>query len=327
MLAQKIETFQNENDVIVRVNELKSKGIQENKVTVITDKKPESSILAERLSVNYKEAKGSFGDKVSALFSGDDPEEKVLQDLNLNQTETDQYVDELKNGKILLFVDPSVREKLQPEANTNNGAGLTADENRPVTGAGNAQPGTTISPNHNNSPQAGVDSTEDDTLRAGGNRQAIEAGNGQSGTSSFAELNKNKTANPSASQTEQMELHEEVVDVDTNSVKSGEVNVEKRTVTDQEEFDVPVTKQEVNIERRPVNKVSEPGKTTGAYTEKDGIHVPVYEEKVDVDKKDVIKEEIVVNKKDVQDNVHVNEKVRREEAEIKDSTKKNNDVR
>ncbi|MFP7171412.1 DUF2382 domain-containing protein [Terribacillus halophilus] len=273
MSAHKIETFQNENDVIVRVNELKSKGIQESKVTVITDKKPESSILADRLSVNYKEAKGSLRDKVSALFTGDDPEEKTLEDLNLNQVETDRYVDELKNGKILLFVDPTAGGKLQSEAQTNS----HANGDRPVAGTGNTRPGT----------------------------------------SSF---NNDK---PNASRTEQMELHEEVVDVDTNAVKSGEVNVDKRTVTDQEEFDVPVTKQEVNIERRPVNKVNEPGSTAGAYTEKDGIHVPVYEEKVDVDKKDVIKEEIIVNKKDVQDNVHVNEKVRREEAEIEDSTKKN----
>ncbi len=121
MLAQnKIETFQNENDVIVRVNELKSKGIQENKVTVITDKKPETSILADRLSVNYKEAKGSFGDKVSALFSGDDPEEKALEDLNLNQKETDRYVDELKSGKILLFVHPSAQQNLQADSSAAN---------------------------------------------------------------------------------------------------------------------------------------------------------------------------------------------------------------
>ncbi|MFP7478120.1 DUF2382 domain-containing protein [Terribacillus saccharophilus] len=293
MLAQnKIETFQNENDVIVRVNELKSKGIQENKVTVITDKKPESSILADRLSVNYKEAKGSFGDKVSALFSGDDPEEKALEDLNLNQKETDRYVDELKNGKILLFVHPSAQDKLQADASTTNKDTLRADGN-PVT-PGNATPGNT---------PAGT------------------------GNTAFADLNKGKTDKPNASQTEQMELHEEVVDVDTNSVKSGEVNIDKRTVTDKEEFDVPVTKQEVTIERRPVNKVNDQGKTDAAYTEKDEIHVPVYEEKVDVDKKDVIKEEIVVNKKDVTENVHVREDVKREEVEIKDSTKKNNGLK
>jgi hypothetical protein len=113
MLAQNIETYQNENDVIVRLNELKSKGIQENKLTVITDKKPDSSILADRLNVHYKEAKGTFSDKVSAMFSGDKPEEKTLQDLNLNEKETDKYADDLKNGKILLFIDPAARQTLE----------------------------------------------------------------------------------------------------------------------------------------------------------------------------------------------------------------------
>ncbi|QXE00718.1 DUF2382 domain-containing protein [Terribacillus sp. DMT04] len=281
MLAQNIETYQNENDVIVRVNELKSKGIQEDKVTVITDKKPDASILADRLSVNYKEAKGSFGDKVSAMFSGDKPEEKTLHELNLNERETDQYADELKNGKILLFIDPAARKTLEKED----------------------------------------DSIAQDPIDAN-NTAYTETDN-----TAFTEVNKNPAAQPGTSQKEQMELHEEVVDVERDTFKAGEVNVDKRTVTDREEFDVPVNKQEVNIERRPVNKVSDKANAAGAYTEKDGIHVPVYEEKVDVDKKDVIKEEIVVNKKDVQENVHVNENVKREEAEIKDTTKKDSDLK
>ena len=63
--------------------------------------------------------------------------------------------------------------------------------------------------------------------------------------------------------------------------------------------------------------------------EEDGrIHIPVMEEQVEVTKKDVIAEEIVIGKKKVVDTETVSETVRREEVDIHDSTHqlKDNDV-
>lgn len=126
-----------------------------------------------------------------------------------------------------------------------------------------------------------------------------------------------------SSDKEKMELHEEKLDVDKNRRQAGEVEINKETVHDKEEFDVPVTKEEVTVERRPVNEERSAGtsnQTEGVYEDEDSIRVPVHEEEVEVNKKDVVKEEIVVDKKEKKDNVHVEEEVRKEEADISDST-------
>lgn len=100
-----IETFINENDAIVRVNELISAGVPEEDITVIVDKKPDNSILGDKRDVHYKEANGSFGTKFASFFSSEDPEEKVLKNLSLSETEKDRYAEELKAGKVLLYAE------------------------------------------------------------------------------------------------------------------------------------------------------------------------------------------------------------------------------
>ncbi|QXE00719.1 general stress protein [Terribacillus sp. DMT04] len=98
-----IESFNNEANAIVRLNELVTAGVPEEDVTVIVDKKPDDSILADKREVNYKEANGSFGNKFSSFFSSSDPEEKVLKNLELSDTEKNRYTEELKAGKVLLY--------------------------------------------------------------------------------------------------------------------------------------------------------------------------------------------------------------------------------
>jgi uncharacterized protein (TIGR02271 family) len=128
---------------------------------------------------------------------------------------------------------------------------------------------------------------------------------------------------------ETLRLHEERLQVDKDRVQTGEVNVGKRVVEENQTIDVPVEREEIVIERRPVNEeVTDANRGTGAkadaYQEGDSIHIPLTEEKVEVNKTNVVSEEIVVGKRKVQDTETVNETVRREEADIDDDTNKTN---
>ncbi|MFP7493291.1 general stress protein [Terribacillus saccharophilus] len=98
-----IQTFMNENEAIVKVNELISAGVPEEDIMIIVDKKPADSILGDKRDVHYKEANGSFGTKFASFFSSGDPEDKVLKNLNLSKTEKDRYAEELKAGKVLVY--------------------------------------------------------------------------------------------------------------------------------------------------------------------------------------------------------------------------------
>ena len=130
---------------------------------------------------------------------------------------------------------------------------------------------------------------------------------------------------------EHLRLHEERLNVDKERVQTGEVNVGKHVVEEQQTLEVPVEREEVYVERRAVNEETTPGTAgltdKGVYDDGDSIHVPVSEERVEVSKKDVVSEEIVVGKRKVQDTEVVNETVRREEADIDENVKAKKDGR
>lgn len=114
---------------------------------------------------------------------------------------------------------------------------------------------------------------------------------------------------------ERVSLHEERLHVDKDRVQTGEVNVGKHTVENEQSIDVPVEREEIYVERRPVNEEVD-GTSADAYQEGANIHIPLTEERVNVSKTDVVSEEITVGKKKVQDTETVRETVRKEEADI-----------
>ena len=112
-----------------------------------------------------------------------------------------------------------------------------------------------------------------------------------------------------------LERSEERLVVDKDVEQTGQVNVGKHVVEDHQSVDVPVTREEVTIDRRSVDR------PTGDATFSDeSIDVPVYEERVDVDKEARVVEELEVGKTQVTDTERVEETVRREEFDIDGDT-------
>jgi uncharacterized protein (TIGR02271 family) len=109
-----------------------------------------------------------------------------------------------------------------------------------------------------------------------------------------------------------VKLREEQLRVSKERVQTGEVEIGKRVVSEQKTMEVPVTREEVVIERRPVNRPSDTPITNDSRT----IEVPVTAERVHVEKETFVREEVGVQKRVEQDTVAVNETVRREEAVI-----------
>jgi len=91
-----------------------------------------------------------------------------------------------------------------------------------------------------------------------------------------------------------------------------EVGLRKGVVSEQQTIDVPVTHEEVVSERRSGS--GQPSATP--IGEGETYRVPVREEQVSVQKQPVVREEITLGKRQVQDTQQVSETVRREEAHI-----------
>jgi uncharacterized protein (TIGR02271 family) len=108
-----------------------------------------------------------------------------------------------------------------------------------------------------------------------------------------------------------LERREERLVVDKDVEKAGDVRVGKRVVEQQQSVDVPVTREEVTIDRRSVDRPA-----TGETLTDESIDVPVYEERVEAAKEARVVEEVEVGKTATTDTERVEGTVRREEIDI-----------
>lgn len=110
-----------------------------------------------------------------------------------------------------------------------------------------------------------------------------------------------------------VQAREEKLHVQKTPVQTGEVVVRKEVHTEHKTLDVPVTREEVVIERRPAS-----GQPVSANELRGGqeIRIPVKEEQVSVQKQTVVAEEVSVGKRNVQDTEHIDETLRKEKIKV-----------
>lgn len=115
---------------------------------------------------------------------------------------------------------------------------------------------------------------------------------------------------------QRVRLREEQLRAQKQPVETGEARLHKDVVTEQKNIEVPVTHEEVYVERHPASgqptdqPIGEQGET---------YRVPVREEQVKVEKQPVEREEIALGKRPVQESKQVSDTVRREEAHVEQS--------
>jgi len=110
-------------------------------------------------------------------------------------------------------------------------------------------------------------------------------------------------------------LLSEVLRVNKERVSRGEVRLRKEVSTETQNIEVPVTHEELVVERVPVEGQTASSAEIGSDQE---IRVPLSEERVTVDKSPVVREEVRVGKKQVQDTQKVSDNVRHEELKVDD---------
>jgi uncharacterized protein (TIGR02271 family) len=117
--------------------------------------------------------------------------------------------------------------------------------------------------------------------------------------------------------TTSVRLREEQLDIIKERVQVGELQLQKEVVEEQRTVYVPLLREEVYIERRPVTD----GKYDGsAFTEDEIIRIPITEERIEVTKRPVVVEEVIVGKRKIQETKQVQDIIRKEEARIVESS-------
>jgi len=116
--------------------------------------------------------------------------------------------------------------------------------------------------------------------------------------------------------------YEEQVDVDKVEREAGEVVVSKQVVEETKTFEVPVRREEVHVERRPVTGETVSGSELGGDAfSNESIRMSVMEEDVEIRKVARPVEEIEISKTATEDTRSVDTTVRREEFDVDDQTR------
>lgn len=323
MKMRNLETFLNEESLLRRIDQLKTQGIAEHDLHVISKNKLDGSAL-DYTDVQFKDAEGSFGDKVAAFFTGEDPQHRVFDKLELSESERVEYDNAVDSGKILLYVDNDAYATDEGSTLRDNDVPDHINETDP-TGLGyaasvNVDTDADYAEKHKrnnlNNGEEVVNMNNNNNYNNSG--LSYEEYNNLSREERLNNLDSDLRDRNDISDDEKIQLHEERLRVNKDVVQSGEVTIDKNVVSERQEFDVPVSHDEVTIERRKVNETVADGHFDNDLDE-ETIRVPLTEERVSIDKENVVSEELLIKKNRVTDTEHVSEEVRREEVEIDDT--------
>ena len=126
-------------------------------------------------------------------------------------------------------------------------------------------------------------------------------------------------ASPATTGAQNIQLFGEVLRVHKDRISSGEVRIRKEVRTTTQTIEVPVTREELVVERVPVS-----GQTTatGAAFKGEEIRIPLSEERASVSKEAVVREEVRVGKKEITNVESLTEQVRSEELKVDQDTVK-----
>ena len=113
-----------------------------------------------------------------------------------------------------------------------------------------------------------------------------------------------------------IDIIEEELEPRVVTVRIGEVRIRKRVVTEVRTIEVPVRHEEVVVERVPASEPAEGGRGHSAPSElgadEELVRVPLWEERVEVARRLVVREEVIVRKRRRSEVQTITEEVRRE---------------
>jgi uncharacterized protein (TIGR02271 family) len=113
---------------------------------------------------------------------------------------------------------------------------------------------------------------------------------------------------------ERVQLFGEVLRVHKERISRGEVRVRKDVITENQTIEVPVTREELVLERVAVSP-NTPASSANIGRAQE-IRVPLSEDSVRVEKQPVVREEVIVGKREVSDVARVGGEVRHEELRV-----------
>lgn len=107
-------------------------------------------------------------------------------------------------------------------------------------------------------------------------------------------------------------LHQEQLDIAKKLIKTAEVSVHMETCTEEKNITVPVIREELVIEKKPLN--SEASNNNDEASEI--IRIPISKEEIEIVKNKMILEDVSIYTEQIQSVKHIEETIKKEELKV-----------
>ena len=129
-------------------------------------------------------------------------------------------------------------------------------------------------------------------------------------------LNANSNLDRGSDAERRLELRGELLRAVKQRVQTGEIRLRKDVITENQTLNVPVTREDVIVERVSADEAGRRPASGSPIGEGEEIRIPVSEERVTVTKEPVVTGEVRVQKRAIQDTQQVSDTVRHEEVRV-----------
>ncbi|MFC2948145.1 general stress protein [Virgibacillus sediminis] len=106
-----VGTFEQEEEVLEKLKDLKEQGYDESEIFILTKKKDDVSLVRGTTDtvVQTKEEE-SWKDKFKHFLVGDDPIRDTIQEMGYDDQQAGVFYDQAHRGDLVMFVDQTIRE-------------------------------------------------------------------------------------------------------------------------------------------------------------------------------------------------------------------------
>ncbi|MFD1204981.1 YsnF/AvaK domain-containing protein [Sporosarcina contaminans] len=304
-----IGMFYDDEEILKQIDDLKAQGFDGENIYVITKDKNDVAMFQGLKYGDVQTTPDSWFDRFIDFMTGEDHVRSMLKEVGVNDNDMDAYYRDIEAGGKLLYVDEGEANRLYKTNGERFGAtGLGTDPNLGANRVIENETTDEIFPEAYDAPYA---ATNENLGRVGGEALVNQTNYETPPNNNRKETNAYKAETPHE---ETMRLREERLSVDKEKVEKGEISLHKDVVEEQQSIDVPVMREEVYVERRPVNEYEQNEADFRLQDDEETIHIPVMEERLEVTKKPYVSEEIVIGKREVEDVETVRDSVKHEEA-------------
>ena len=108
-----IETYDNEENILQKIEELKKDGYLEKDMYIMAKFNNQLSLVRGKPDVEAHASESGWADRFTTFLTGDQKVYKAFLDIGINENESEYYYRDVQEGKLLLYVDKDARDAFE----------------------------------------------------------------------------------------------------------------------------------------------------------------------------------------------------------------------